>query len=153
MDTLVEYYFRYPDHDQLQSVYAAYLQPILHRQLDRHPVWSSPSKISALAGSMIQIYEEIRQKFTVDDFSHYMFTPRDLTRWVMGLLRYDLMAAQNNSSSDHILEILAHEAHRLFRDRIVGQDSLNKFDNILMSVIRSDWGANIFDALDGECYH
>ena len=90
----------------------------------------------------------MRQKFTVDDYSHYLFTPRDLTKWVMGLLRYDLTASQNNASSDHVLEVWAYEAHRLFRDRMVGQDNLNRFDNILLSVIRSDWGANVFESLE-----
>ena len=54
--------FRYPEHDQLQSIYSSYLMPVLHRQLDRHPVWSSQSKVNALAGSMVQVYEEVRHK-------------------------------------------------------------------------------------------
>lgn len=132
-------------------MYAAYLTPVLHRQLVRHPVWSSQSKIHSLAGSMIQVYDQVRQKFTVDDYSHYLFTPRDLTKWVLGFLRYDLTAGQDSNTSDHVLEVWAYEAHRLFRDRMVGQDNLNKFDNILMSVVRSEWSANIFDSLDSEC--
>ena len=52
-------YFRYPDREQLQSIYSSYLKPILHRQLSRHPVWSNNSKIHALAGSMVQLYDEV----------------------------------------------------------------------------------------------
>ncbi|KAK3100036.1 hypothetical protein FSP39_013759 [Pinctada imbricata] len=142
----------YPDKEQLQTIYNAYLTPIINRQLSRHPVWSNGSKVYALAGSMVQLYEQLRSRFTVDDYSHYLFTPRDLTNWCLALLRYDLNAGQKSGSSDHLLEIWANEARRLFRDRVVGSDGLNKFDSILMSVIRADWSANIFDSLDSEFF-
>ena len=70
----------------------------------------------------------MRSKFTVDDFSHYLFTPRDLTNWVKGLLRYNLAAEPGNNSPHYLLEIWAYEARRLFRDRIVGKQGLDKFD-------------------------
>ncbi|KAH3831149.1 hypothetical protein DPMN_104411, partial [Dreissena polymorpha] len=48
----------YPDRDQLQSIYSSYLKPILQRQLSRHAVWGNASKIHALAGSMVQLYDD-----------------------------------------------------------------------------------------------
>ncbi|OWF37256.1 Cytoplasmic dynein 2 heavy chain 1 [Mizuhopecten yessoensis] len=142
----------YPDHEQLQTIYSAYLQPIIQRQLSRHPVWGNTSKVHALAGSMVQLYEQLRARFTVDDYSHYLFTPRDLTKWCLNFLRYDLAAGAKEGSSDHVLHIWAYEARRLFRDRIVGTEGLNKFDSILMSTIRADWSANIFDVLEDEFF-
>lgn len=50
---------RYPDKEQLQAIYGAYLTPILNRQLGRHPVWGNPAKVYALAGSMVQLYEQV----------------------------------------------------------------------------------------------
>jgi len=38
----------------------------------------------------------------VDDYRHYLFTPRDLTALVVGLLRYDVRAV-------HPLDALSHE--------------------------------------------
>lgn len=35
---------------------------------------------------------QVKAKFTVDDHSHYLFTPCVLTEWVLSLLRYDLTA-------------------------------------------------------------
>lgn len=99
---------------------------------------------------MVQVYEQVRSKFTVDDYGHYLFTPRDLTQWVLSLLRYDLASGANENTSDQVLEICCYEAHRLFRDRIVGQDNLQRFDSILMSVVRSDWSGNVFDSLLSE---
>ena len=56
---LIYYFLSYPDREQLQAIYSSYLKPILHRQLSRHPVWGNVSKIHALAGSMIQLFEEV----------------------------------------------------------------------------------------------
>ncbi|EDO28384.1 predicted protein, partial [Nematostella vectensis] len=118
----------YPDHSQLQAIYSAYLQPVLHKTLRSHPVWGSVRNIQTLAGSMVSVYDQIRAKFTVDDYSHYLFTPRDLTNWVLSLLRYDLDPGSSDSSANLLLEVWAYEARRLFRDRLVGKQGLDRFD-------------------------
>jgi len=48
---------------------------------------------------------QVRSRFTVDDHRHYLFTPRELTAWVLGLLRYDV-------ASEPLLDVVAHEAQR-----------------------------------------
>ena len=53
-----------PEREQLQAIYATYLRPILHRQLAKHPVWSSSSKIHALSGSMLEIFDRTRTTFS-----------------------------------------------------------------------------------------
>lgn len=76
--------------------------------------------------SKICSFFQTRAKFTVDDYSHYLFTPRDLTNWVLGLLRYDV--GLEDTSANQLLEVCAYEARRLFRDRLVGKKGLDKFD-------------------------
>ena len=90
---------------------------------------------------------QVRKHFTVDDRSHYVFTPRDLTQWVLGLTRYPLSQDSSNgaggrSSQDALLEMWAYEARRLFRDRLVGEKALDQFEAILGSVLQSDWSAS-----------
>ena len=85
----------------------------------------------------------------MDDHSHYVFTPRDLTRWSLGLLRYDL-ADSKHKTADHVLEVWAYEANRLFRDRLVGSVDIEAFDDILFTVLRTDWTANMADDLLSE---
>ncbi|KAK3531386.1 hypothetical protein QTP70_018186, partial [Hemibagrus guttatus] len=137
----------YPDRSQLQTIYSAYLSPVLQRTLGSHPTWSSVGKIHQLAGSLVQIYEQVKAKFTVDDHSHYLFTPCVLTQWVLNLLRYDLTAGKCFTPADSVLEVVAYEAHRLFRDKLVSDKDLHAFDNILSSVIRGDWGSDVLDNL------
>jgi len=49
----------YPERDQLQTIYSAYLEPVLQKNLKSHPVWGSLPKIYQLAGSMVQVYEQV----------------------------------------------------------------------------------------------
>ncbi|XP_038031862.1 cytoplasmic dynein 2 heavy chain 1 isoform X2 [Anas platyrhynchos] len=128
----------YPERDQLQTIYSAYLEPVLQKSLNNHPVWGSLPKVHQLAGSMVQVYEQVRAKFTVDDHSHYLFTPCILTQWVLGLFRYSL-------TDDYVLEIVAYEACRLFRDKLVGMKDLHVFNNILMKVFQNDWDSDVLD--------
>uniref|UniRef100_A0ABM5FWF4 Cytoplasmic dynein 2 heavy chain 1 n=2 Tax=Agamidae TaxID=81953 RepID=A0ABM5FWF4_9SAUR len=142
----------YPERDQLQTIYSAYLEPVLHKNLKNHPAWGSLAKIHQLAGSMVQVYEQIRAKFTVDDHSHYLFTPCILTQWVLGLFRYDLTGGESTHTVDTVLEIVAYEARRLFRDKIVGAKELHVFDTILMKVFQGDWGSDILDNMADSFY-
>ncbi|KAK2099397.1 Cytoplasmic dynein 2 heavy chain 1 [Saguinus oedipus] len=142
----------YPEREQLQTIYGAYLEPVLHKNLKNHSIWGSSSKIYLLAGSMVQVYEQVRAKFTVDDYSHYFFTPCILTHWVLGLFRYDLEGGSSNHPLDYVLEIVAYEARRLFRDKIVGAKELHLFDIILTSVFQADWGSDILDNMSDSFY-
>ncbi|XP_044894140.1 cytoplasmic dynein 2 heavy chain 1 isoform X9 [Felis catus] len=142
----------YPEREQLQTIYGAYLEPVLYKNLKNHPIWGSSSKIYLLAGSMVQVYEQVRARFTVDDYSHYLFTPCILTQWVLGLFRYDLEGGSSNHPIDYVLEIVAYEARRLFRDKIVGAKELHLFDSILTSVFQGDWGSDILDNMADSFY-
>ncbi|XP_068526326.1 cytoplasmic dynein 2 heavy chain 1 isoform X3 [Anas acuta] len=135
----------YPERDQLRTIYSAYLEPVLQKSLNNHPVWGSLPKVHQLAGSMVQVYEQVRAKFTVDDHSHYLFTPCILTQWVLGLFRYSLTDGPSTQTADYVLEIVAYEACRLFRDKLVGMKDLHVFNNILMKVFQSDWDSDVLD--------
>ena len=82
---------------------------------------------------------QIRSKFTTDDQSHYLFTPRDLTQWVISLLRYKFNSEASSSSTEEVLEVWSYEAKRLFRDRLVGEKAQKTFDALLSSILMSEW--------------
>lgn len=59
-------------------------------------------------------------------------------------------------TADFVLEVLAYEARRLFRDRIVGMKERHVFDSILIKVFQGDWGSDVLDNMAGkpfEAYH
>jgi len=78
---------------------------------------------------------QIRNTFTTDDQSHYLFTPRDLTQWVIGLLQYKFNSERKSSSIEEVLEVWSYEAKRLFQDRLVGEKAQETFDTLLSSIL------------------
>ncbi len=42
-----------------------------------------------------------------------------------------------------VLEMWAYEACRLFRDKLLGEVPRSKFDNILETVMKTDWGLSL----------
>ncbi|KPP72256.1 cytoplasmic dynein 2 heavy chain 1-like [Scleropages formosus] len=140
----------YPDREQLQIIYGIYLQPVLQRSLGEQAAWGSAGRAHQLAGSLVQVYEQAR--FTVDEHSHYLFTPRVLTQWVLSLLRYSLTTDKSQDPTDMVLEVVAYEARRLFRDRMVTPKELDVFDNILQSVVRGDWGSDVLENMTDSFY-
>lgn len=130
-------YIDYPDNEQLQSIYTSFFKVCLkisNKENGRigEAMWKSSQNVRKLCGSMITVYEKVRQKFSVDDYRHYLFSPRDLTEWCFGLLRYDL-------SKERLLDVWAYEAHRLFGDRFVERDHIRAFESILNGVLRNVW--------------
>lgn len=49
----------YPDREQLQAIYSAYLQPILQHGLGSQAAWASTGKTHQLAGSLVQLYDQV----------------------------------------------------------------------------------------------
>ncbi len=52
--------------------------------------FKTPAGLAKLANTMVELFEQVRSRFSVDDQRHYLFTPRELTAWIGGLLRYDM---------------------------------------------------------------
>lgn len=129
----------YPETSELVSVYDTFIGAVLSRVAVGDAKWSQPSERERLASGVVEVYQKIREKFTVDEHRHYLFTPRDVTSWVKNLCRYDLVA-------EPLLEVLAYEACRTFRDRLVGAEACSRFDQQLSSVIRSSFRHTVASA-------
>lgn len=74
----------------------------------------------ALTEAMLDAYEKIRATLTPDIKAHYVFSPRELTRWCRGILR--ALMADRYESIGPLIQIWFHEAMRLFYDRIVAPE-------------------------------
>ncbi|CAM9184751.1 unnamed protein product, partial [Discosporangium mesarthrocarpum] len=121
----------YPDPTELTSIYEVFLERALEGS-GVDPKWGKPSEREKLSRTMVEFYEQVKVKFSVDDHRHYLLTPRDLTAWVCGLLRYDL-------KTEELLDCVAYEAQRLFRDRLVDPEAEGRFDGMLNAQLRSVW--------------
>ncbi|XP_069679211.1 cytoplasmic dynein 2 heavy chain 1 isoform X2 [Periplaneta americana] len=145
------YSISYPEREEMKSIYHIYMSSILNSCVPQHPVWKSATKVTNLAGSIIKIYEEVKNTFTPVQQNHYLYTPRDLTRWCLGLMRYDFK--EDDQSTNRVLEILVYEAMRLFRDKLVSDEDKAQFDSIVSRVLESDWSRDsVIDKLSGIYY-
>ena len=80
--------FRTSNQEYLDAMCSSFLGAVFTEMLPSHPVWSSRTKVSQLATSMVTIYANLKKSFSVDEKSHYIFTPKHLSDWCLGLVRY-----------------------------------------------------------------
>ncbi|KAH9904137.1 cytoplasmic dynein heavy chain [Xylariomycetidae sp. FL2044] len=74
----------------------------------------------ALTQAMVRFYLESQQRFTPKIQPHYVYSPRELTRWVRGV--YEAIRPLETLSVEGLIRVWAHEALRLFQDRLVAED-------------------------------
>ena len=135
----------YPETRELVTVYDKFLQIVLKNISLNESNWNKPSEREKLAYSIVEIYEKTKEKFTVDERRHYLFTPRDITALVKNISRY-------NYPSESILASITHEAHRIFRDRLINADAYSKFDQLLVSIMHTNFKYSLPDTTVGSYY-
>jgi len=122
-------YMDYPQNEELLPVYAEMMKTILaHPNYGGGQMANSTKRLSQF---IIDLYSNVKSKFSVDDHRHYLFTPRDITELVFSLLRYEIPEPQS------LIEVLIYESSRVFKDRLVDRDSKKRFDNILYSLLKN----------------
>jgi len=101
----------YPGELSLQQIYGTFNSAVL-KIIPNLRGYSEP-----LTKAMVQFYVESQTRFTPKIQPHYVYSPRELTRWVRGL--YEAIRPLENLSVEGLVRIWAHEALRLFQDRLV----------------------------------
>ncbi|KNZ48887.1 dynein heavy chain 1, cytosolic [Puccinia sorghi] len=70
--------------------------------------------------AMVEYYLASQKRFTSDIQAHYIYSPRELTRCVRGI--YQSIKPLETLSLEGLVRIWAHEALRLFSDRLVSEE-------------------------------
>ncbi len=104
----------FPTLESLHQIYSTFNSALL--QL--HP--SLRSQIVPLTDAMIDVYTANQHHFTPDTYKHYVYSPRELSRWVRAICEY--ISPLDSVSEEELVRIWAHEALRLFCDRLVDVD-------------------------------
>lgn len=104
----------YPGELSLQQIYGTFNSAIL-KIIPNLRGYADP-----LTKAMVQFYLESQRRFTPKIQPHYVYSPRELTRWVRGL--YEAIRPLEVLSVEGLVRIWAHEALRLFEDRLVAED-------------------------------
>ena len=101
----------YPGELSLLQIYGTFNNAILKI------VPSLKGYAEPLTKAMVQFYMESQSRFTTSIRAHYIYSPRELTRWVRGI--YEALRPLETLSVEGLVRIWAHEALRLFHDRLV----------------------------------
>ncbi|PWN18755.1 cytoplasmic dynein heavy chain 1 [Microstroma glucosiphilum] len=70
-----------------------------------------------LTSAMVDFYLASQKRFTADQQAHYVYSPRELTRWMRGV--YEAIKPLDDLTLDGLVRIWAYEGLRLFQDRLV----------------------------------
>jgi dynein heavy chain 1 len=101
----------YPGQDSLKQIYGTFNRAALK------VVPSLRGYADALTNAMVEVYLQSQAKFTADMQAHYIYSPRELTRWTRGV--FETMRPLETLSLEGLVRIWAHEGLRLFQDRLV----------------------------------
>ena len=137
-------YIDYPTYDELISVYTEYLNYVLAQpNVAKAGLGGYAKKVAQF---FVECLKHVKERFSVDDYRHYLFTPRELTQWCFSLFRYTA------ETKEDLIAALVWEATRIFKDRLVGRDSAVAFDQIINTQLRSILGAGITQEEMGDIY-
>jgi dynein heavy chain 1, cytosolic len=101
----------YPGHKSLHQIYGTFNRALLKL------VPNLRGYVDALTGAMVDFYESSAIRFSAEQQAHYIYSPRELTRWARGI--YECLKPLDSLDVEGLIRIWAHEALRLFQDRLV----------------------------------
>lgn len=124
----------YPGEISLNQIYGTFNSAVLKTQN------SLRGHSDQLTQAMVRFYLESQQRFTAKDQPHYVYSPRELTRWVRGV--YEAIQPLETLDLEGLVRVWAHEALRLFQDRLV-TEAERQWTNDAMKRIALDFFPNI----------
>lgn len=116
----------YPAEASLKQIYRCFN----HALLKLHPNLRSATE--PLNEAMVEFYLKNQMKFTPDVAPQYVYSPRELSRWVRAM--YEAMEPLEAMSMDELVRLWAHEALRLFQDRLITDEEKEWCDTQLIEI-------------------
>lgn len=116
----------YPGEQSLMQIYGTFNSAVLKI------IPSLRGYAEPLTQAMVRFYLESQQRFTPKIQPHYVYSPRELTRWVRGV--YEAIRPLETLSVEGLIRIWAHEALRLFQDRLVAEEERKWTDDAVRRI-------------------
>ncbi|KAF6766456.1 dynein [Ephemerocybe angulata] len=150
----------YPGEVSLKQIYGTYNRALL-KVVPNLRAYAEP-----LTDAMVSFYLGSQKRFTTDAQAHYVYSPRELTRWVRGI--YEAIRPLEILSVEGLVRVWAHEALRLFQDRLVTEDerswtdenidgaamthfpTINRDEALARPILFSNWTSKDYIPVDRE---
>ncbi|CAG8752816.1 22979_t:CDS:2, partial [Dentiscutata erythropus] len=152
-----------PDEISLDQIYGTFTRTML-KVAPSLKEYAKP-----LAASMVEFYLMIKKRFTPDIQSHYIYSTRELTKWMRGI--FESIKPMKVLNVEGLIRIWAHEALRLFQDRLVTDEerkwvdekidhiainhfpNLNKSEALRRPILFSSWLSKSYISVEYEDLH
>ena len=125
----------YPAEQSLKQIYRCFNQALLKL----HP--NLRGLVDPLNNAMVHFYLRNQERFTPDAAPQYIYSPRELSRWVRAL--YEAVEPLDAMSAEELVRLWAHEALRLFQDRLITVDEKDWCETLV-----DETAAKFFPGLD-----
>lgn len=107
-------YVDYPGETSLKQIYGTFNRAML-RLIPSLRAYAEP-----LTAAMVEFYLLSQERFTQDMQPHYVYSPREMTRWVRGIC--EAIKPLETLAVEGLVRLWAHEGLRLFQDRLVEEE-------------------------------
>ncbi|KAF9438119.1 hypothetical protein BGZ76_009650 [Entomortierella beljakovae] len=104
----------YPGEISLKQIYSTFCRAML-KVVPSLRAYSEP-----LTAAMVELYLSSQSHFVPEMQAHYIYSPRELTRWMRGI--FEAIKPMETLNVEGLVRIWAHEALRLFQDRLVTEE-------------------------------
>ena len=124
-------YVDYPGEISLKQIYGTFVRSTLERfsNLKDHT--------DSLTNAMVEFFTKTQEKFTADTQPHYIYSPREMTRWVRGI--NEATRSLEEIDLEALVRIWAHEALRLFHDRLIKEEERQWTEQHIDDVARNNF--------------
>lgn len=117
----------YPGETSLYQIYETFMAAVMKYAPDLRGYNKSITR------AMIDVYQKSKKRMTPDVQRHYIYSPRELTRWSRGLL--EALKSNTYTQLPDFIRIWYHEGLRLFYDRLVDEKDKSWTKDLFKSVI------------------
>lgn len=125
----------FPGPESLKQIYGTFNQAMLSQR----PAIKSHAE--ALTEAMVEFYTKSQRHFTADQQPHYIYSPRELTRWKLAI--FEALTAIEDV--EDLVRLFVHEGLRLFEDRLVYNEE-KEWCNKALDEVANKW----FPSMDNE---
>lgn len=120
-------YYGYPNSQSLYEIYGCYFDAIFNLLPDLKMYQED------FVNASLFVYDKCKSSFSITDYSHYIITPRELTRLIKSLFHGVINGP--SQSGESLLRLWINEQLRIFSDKLTTRADKNVFRDILHNAL------------------
>jgi dynein heavy chain 1 len=122
----------FPGPESLKQIYGTFNRAMVKK------VPSLKGYGDALTDAQVDFYTQSQQHFTADMQPHYIYSPRELTRWKLAMAS----GLDACDTPEDLVRLFVHEGLRLFEDRLVYENE-KEWCNKAIDACARRWFSNV----------